>query len=152
MSQGIGDEKKVVLQKHGLLNPNPEKVKDYLFEVEDFFDPYDLLQVKYEMIRRVQRDGISISRAASMFGFSRTAFYQMKATFEESGIAGLLPQKRGPKNPHKLTKNVTSYIQDLLQEEPGIKSEEIAERVTKTFQISIHPRTIEKNLMMKKKL
>jgi hypothetical protein len=38
----------------------------------EFFDPRDLVQVKYEMLRRVRIDGASVSQAARDFGFSRT--------------------------------------------------------------------------------
>ena len=42
-----------ILQRHGCLNRNPERVLDSRFVKEEFFDPRDLLQVKYEMVRGV---------------------------------------------------------------------------------------------------
>ena len=39
------------LRKQGTLNPVPQAVTDPLFEDSEFFDPHDLLQVKYEMVR-----------------------------------------------------------------------------------------------------
>ena len=42
------------LRAHDSLNPRPEAVKDELFVTMDFFDPNDLLQVKYELVRRVR--------------------------------------------------------------------------------------------------
>ena len=41
-----------------------------------------------------------------MFGLSRPTFYQAEAAFEQDGLAGLLPQPRGPKSAHKLTPEV----------------------------------------------
>lgn len=45
------------LRRSATLNPNPEKVSDPLFSASDFFDARDLVQVKYEMVRRVRVDG-----------------------------------------------------------------------------------------------
>ena len=41
------------LLEEGTLNPNPGKVHDPKFQENEFFDPRDLVQVKYEMLRRV---------------------------------------------------------------------------------------------------
>ena len=59
------------------------------FATDTFFDPRDLVQVKYEMLRRVQSEGHSVTGAATAFGFSRPSFYQALSAFEEGGLAGL---------------------------------------------------------------
>jgi hypothetical protein len=41
-------DKQMALQQHGTLNPRPQDVRHLLFQHSDFFDPSDLLQVKYE--------------------------------------------------------------------------------------------------------
>ena len=41
------------LLEEGTLNPAPEKVQDPKFHENEFFDPRDIVQVKYEMLRRV---------------------------------------------------------------------------------------------------
>ena len=64
----------------------------------------------YEMLRRVQADGNSITDAAASFGFSRPSFYQAQAAFEQDGLAGLVPRQRGPKQAHKLTDEVLAFI------------------------------------------
>jgi hypothetical protein len=63
----------------------------------EFFDPLDLVQVKYEMLRRVRADHKSIRRAAQDFGFSRPSVYRARAAFERAGLPGLLPAERGPR-------------------------------------------------------
>src|SRR5450432_3805955 len=98
------------LRQSGSLNLRPQNVRDELFRDQEFFDPRDLVQVKYEMLRRVGKDGHSISTTASAFGFSRPSFYQAQAVFEESGLAGLVPQKRGPKQAHKLTPEILEFL------------------------------------------
>jgi hypothetical protein len=70
----------------GHLNPHPEQVTDELFLTNQFFDARDLVQINYEMVRRVQSDGQPISRAAAAFGFSRPSFYQAQATFQQGGL------------------------------------------------------------------
>jgi hypothetical protein len=47
-----GDGKAEVLAGSRTLNPHPGAVTDAVFEGEDFFDPRDLVQVKYEMVRK----------------------------------------------------------------------------------------------------
>ena len=76
------DPKLVALRRHHALNPRPEAVTDPAFVTGDpFFDARDLVQVKYEMLRRARRDGQPVGRAATAFGFSRPSFYQAQALF-----------------------------------------------------------------------
>ena len=46
------------LRGTGTLNPHPERVRDPRFAGSDFFDPRDLLQVRYEMVRLVRIDRV----------------------------------------------------------------------------------------------
>ena len=59
------DPKSEALAQDGVLNPNPEAVRDALFTGNPFFDAKDLVQVRYEMVRRHQVDGVAISEAAA---------------------------------------------------------------------------------------
>ncbi len=69
------DPKSQALARDGALNPHPEAVRDPLFIGNPFFDPRDLVQVRYEMVRR-HDEGMSISDVASSFGVSRPTFYK----------------------------------------------------------------------------
>jgi hypothetical protein len=42
------DPKGESLREHATLNSHPEQVTDALFQTAPFFDPRDLVQVKYE--------------------------------------------------------------------------------------------------------
>jgi hypothetical protein len=77
-------------------------VRDPKFRAYDFFDPRDLVQVKYELLRRVSLEHASVTDATAEYGVSRPTYYQAKAHFATAGIAGLVPRKRGPRGPHKL--------------------------------------------------
>src|SRR2546426_11581730 len=81
------DAKLQSLRQQGTDNPRPGAVTDDLFADSEFFDPRDLVQVKYEMLRRVQKEGHSITEAATRFGFSRPSFYQAQAAFQAGGLA-----------------------------------------------------------------
>jgi hypothetical protein len=81
------DPKLEALRDGGSLNPRPQDVSDPLFANDSFFDPRDLVQVKYEMLRRVQNEGHSVTGAATAFGFSRPSFYQALSALEQGGRA-----------------------------------------------------------------
>src|SRR5262245_34290478 len=140
------DPKLEALRQYGTLNPRPEDVTDELFKASEFFDARDVVQVKYEMLRRVEKDGRPITEAASAFGFSRPSFYQAQLAFEQDGIAGLVPHKRGPKQAHKLTTKIIDFLQQLRQEDPSLGSAELVGRIKKRFGVIVHPRTIERGL------
>ena len=89
------DPKDLVLRQQGSLNPHPDGVTDELFLTHSFFDARDLVQVKYEMLRRVESDGQPVSRSAAAFSFSRPSFYQAQAAFQQGGLPALMPHKRG---------------------------------------------------------
>lgn len=139
------------LREQGTLNPHPEKVTDSLFQENDFFDPRDLVQVKYEMLRRVRVDKAAVTQAASSFGFSRVSFYQAQSTFEEHGLPGLVPGKRGPREAHKLTPEVLDFITRTRVGQPGLKFEDLAREVARQFGTEVHPRSIERALARSQK-
>ena len=86
-----------VLKRHGALNPHADKVRGTLFQEEEFFDPNDLMQTKYEMLRCVAKEGESVAEASLEFGFSRLSFYRIKSAFDKEGLVGIIPRQRGPK-------------------------------------------------------
>lgn len=143
--------KKEALKKEGGLNPQADKVKDELFKKHNFFDPNDLMQVKYEMLRRVHHDGLSVTDVARAFGFSRPSFYKTQKAFAKSGLAGLLPQKSGPKAAHKLTGEVIDFIERIMEDDGCIRAPKISALVQKEFGLKVHPRSIERALLRKKK-
>jgi len=65
--------------------------------------------VKYEMLRRVGKDGHSISRAASAFDSPVLRSIPGAAGLQESGC-GSGPAKRGPKQAHKADAQILEFI------------------------------------------
>jgi transposase len=132
------------------LNPAPEKVCDPKFKAGDFFDPRDLVQVKYEMLRRVSAEKASVTNVSDEYGVSRPTFYQAKVDFEKAGITGLVPKKRGPRGPHKLQSEVLAFLMGQLVSDEPIRAHELAKLVQTEFGLEVHPRTIERAISGKK--
>ena len=145
------DAKLRTLQENDTLNPHPARVTDTLFQEHDFFDPRDLLQVKYEMLHRVRIEGWSVKQAAEAFGFSRPAFYHAQSAFEREGIAGLFPHKRGPRGAHKLSEEVMQFVEQQTEGEPTVTITAMVKRVNERFGLKVHPRSIERARQRRKK-
>ena len=145
------DAKGQTLAEHGVLNPRPQTVTDELFQASEFFDPRDLVQVKYEMLRRVRVDGQTITEAATAFGFSRPAFYQAQTTFEEEGLPGLVPRRPGPRRAHKLSKAVMEFVDHQRAKDRTLRAPALAATIQRRFGVSVHPRSIERALARRTK-
>jgi transposase len=140
-------EKKLkALKKYSALNHQPQRVCDELFDQDDFFDPWDLVQVKYEMLRKVRVEKKTISDVAADFGFSRPSFYQAKEVFENEGVAGLIPKKRGLRAPYKINEQVVDFVQSLMANEDGLTLEALARRVETDLGVKVHPTNIARRL------
>lgn len=145
------DPKVEVLRRQGTLNPRPDRVTDPLFVDGGFFDTRDLVQVKYEMVRRVQVEGQAVSHSAAAFGFSRPSFYLAQAALLRGGLSALVPKKLGPRRSHKLSAEVMDFVQQQLAEDPSLRSPELARRVRARFERTVHPRSIERALARQEK-
>ncbi len=139
------------LRSNGTLNPHPDKVRHHRFVGTEFFDPHDLLQLKYETLRAIEIDGQPIAQAAVDFGLSRPTIYQAQKSFQEAGLEGLFPHKRGPKGPHKLTPEVWQHLEQSLAAQPELKADELVRQIRQRFEIKVHVRTVEKALYKAKK-
>src|SRR5437867_2585630 len=141
------DPKLQALQTSHTLHPHPDKVHHPLFLAGGFFDARDLLQVKYEALRAHQADGQSLSQVARDFGLSRPTLYEAKDLLAEQGLDGLVPRKSGPKTAHKFSLEALGLLQATRAQEPAISADELARRVKQRFQITVHPRSIERALV-----
>jgi transposase len=145
------DAKTRALAASRTLNPHPEKVSDPAFAPGSFFDPADLVQVKYEMVRQAETGGATAARAASAFGFSRQSLYTARAALREQGLAGLIPGKPGPKSGHKLTGEVVSHLEELLAADPRLRPADLAAAAGQRFGVTVHPRSVERALQRRRK-
>jgi len=143
--------KDIALQKKGALNNKADQIKDPLFRGDEFFDPKDLVQVKYEMLRRVRKEGKSVTEAAAAFAMSRFSFYEAQSAMNRDGLPGLVPKKPGPRGGHKITPEVQTYIEAVSSKEPSLDVRDLLAKVKEGFDVTVHPRTIERALEHTKK-
>jgi transposase len=143
--------KRNALRRQGCLNPRPQRVADPRFQQSDFFDANDLVQTKYEMLRRVQIDQQPVGQAAAAFGFSRPTYYQAERDFHNQGLMGLIPEKRGPRRAHKLTPQVLEYVRRIRSEQPSLGSTQLGAAIQAHFGVTVHPRSIERALARQEK-
>ena len=140
------DLKRNALRQANALHPHPDEVKSSLFLEGDFFDRRDLVQVKYEMLRSVRVDDASVVDAAAAFGLSRPSYYEALDAFSRLGVLGLLPRKRGPRRAHKLAAEVVDFVRELRSADPNVRPAELVLRIQERFEITVHPRSIERAL------
>ena len=140
------DAKEAALAETRTLNPRPEAVRDEQFASSEFFDARDLVQVKYEMVRRVRVDGAPVTAAAAAFGFSRPSYYEAAAAVDRDGLGGLVPAKPGPaaraqahRRGHRLRPAAAR-----AGSRPG--SAQLADAIAAKFAIRVHPRSVERAL------
>ncbi len=140
----MSDEKLTALRQSHALHPRPDQVRDPLFTSgSPFFDPRDLVQVKYELLRRVRVEGDSVSHATSLFALSRPTFYAALAAWERSGLLGLVPEPTGPRHGHKLTEEILVLLRPRAT---SMSSTELATWLREERQLIVHPRSIERAL------
>jgi transposase len=142
-----GEDPKVeALRAERSLNPRPEAVSDERFVGSEFLDARDLVQVKYEMVRRARVDGEPVSRAAEAFGFSRPSFYAAQAALERGGLAALVPARPGPRRAHRMTGEVVAFARERLAVDPALSSQALAELIAERFGVRVHRRSVERAL------
>lgn len=147
MARRRDDPKQAALREARCRNPRPEAVADAAFTAgPEFFDARDLVQVKYEMVRRVRAEGQPVSAAAAAFGFSRPSWYAAAEALEREGLPGLLAERPGPRRAHKLTGEIVDFLEQARHDDPSLRSADLAAMVTDRFGISVHPRSVERAL------
>ena len=145
------DPKAEALRRHGALNLRPDAVHEELFAHNEFFDPRDLVQVRYELVRRVHIDGRPVAETAQRFGVSRPTYYKLSGQFEREGLAGLLPRKRGPKGAHKLRPEILDALEAARSDDPSVDSASLVALAERRFGVRVHPRTLERALARQEK-
>lgn len=129
------------LSEAGLVHPHVDAVRAALFAESGFFLAEDKVQVKYEMLRAHVLDGCSVTEAASTHGYSRAGFYLVASAFDQTGMAGLLDDKRGRRGPVKVSPEIAAFVQAAPEELSGA---ELAEEVRRRFGVQLHRRTVER--------
>ncbi len=150
MARPDKDSKIDELRASRCLNPKADRVTDRAFVDAEFFDARDIVQVKYEMVRRVRIDGDAVSETVRRFGLSRPSFYEAASALDTGGLAAFVPARPGPRKPHKLTAEIVAYAADALAEDPSLRSIDLVHSIEARFDIRVHPRSVERALARSK--
>ena len=135
------------MRENGSFNHHADSVSADIFSKSGFFDVHDLVQVKYEMLRAVEKDQRDVSSTSADFGFSRVSYYQIRKEFDENGIVGLIPKKRGPKGSRKMTSSDVDFARGLV--DTHTKTQVLA-RLKEERGVVVSKRTLERQLSVKK--
>jgi transposase len=146
MARRREDPKVAALREERCLNPRPEAVRDPAFAASEFLDARDLVQVKYEMVRRVRVEGDAVSRTVADYGFSRPSFYEAASALDAGGLAALVPARPGPRRAHKMSEEVVAFARQQLEADPDLRAGDLVEGIEGRFGLRVHPRSVERAL------
>ncbi len=136
--------KKDILRKVGALNKYPEKITNPLFLEYDFFDSFDNVQIKYEMLRANQIDRQKVAHVCKQFNYSREAFYVILRRFKQRGFAGLLEAPRQKKSTIMANHDMIKTIIRRKFEEPDISGAQLTNEINAIYHTEYKKRSIEK--------
>jgi len=140
----MGEKKTEFLSNEGLLNRRPERVCHSLFSELPFFDPLDLPQVRYEMLRVARVEGKAVSEACKAFGFSREYFYRQERAFMDRGYVALLGSPMGRRPVIALNQEVVNFITHRRLQEQKVSGEQLRKEVRENFGVECSRRTVER--------
>ena len=140
----MAENKKKFLKQEGLLNPKPERISHALFETLDFFDPLDLPQVRYEMIRAARVEKNTVAEACKFFGFSREYFYKLERAFMARGYVALLGSTMGRRPIIALNQEVINFIVHRKIEETQLSGENLRQEIKRLYNVDCSRRTVER--------
>lgn len=145
------DLKANFLAQRGALHPHPEQVQDDLFQSVEFFDARDLIQVRYEMVRRYRTDRQGPTQVACAFGVSRQHLHGLARTFQNLGLPGLFPRQPGPKAARKCTDEVLAFVRACQARSPQLTLDDLLAEVWRCLGVRLHRRTLQRQLTRQEK-
>ena len=140
----MAQQKKKFLESRGLLNTRLERVTHPLFLSLDFFDPLDLPQVRYELLRAARAEDTSVAEACKLFGFSREYFYRLERAFMERGYVALLGLPRGRRPLIALNQEIVNFVVHRKLEQPTLSGEELRKEILTLYKVDCSRRTVER--------
>jgi len=144
MSDDKSKQKELFLKKEGLLNPKPDRIIHPLFNTHDFFNPLDLPQVRYEMLRCARAREQSVSGACKAFGFSREYFYRLERNFMRQGYSALLGSQVGRRPLILLNQEIVSFIVLEKIRNSKITAGNLLKQIQKRYNVECSIRTVER--------
>jgi len=73
----------------------------------------------------------NVSKACKLMGYHRDTFYEVKRAFQIGGVATLVEQKRGPRNPHpnRVAPDIEKRILDYSLQSPTQGPQRVANQL-----------------------
>ena len=70
----------------------------------------------------------NVSKACKIMGYHRDTFYEVKKAFKVGGVAALVEERRGPRNPHpnRVSEEIETEILDFCLKQPTYGSQRVA--------------------------
>ena len=132
------------LRRARCLHLTPERVQDGRFiEQPDFFDQKDIVQVKYELLRRCKVEGHDVAPTCLNFGFSRTTYYKVQQAFLDGGLPALMGQPRGRLKPIKVTDAVRGYVISEKAKDPKLSARHMVAALKERYNVRLSERMIQ---------
>jgi hypothetical protein len=132
------------LRRTRCFHTTPERVQDERFRQQrDFFDPKDIVQVKYELLRRCEVEGQDVASTCLDFGFSRTTYYKVRQAFLGGGLPALMGQPRGRLKPIKVTAAVRGYLIAEKAKNPKLSAREMVAALKERYDVQLSERMIQ---------
>ncbi|HEY3355115.1 MAG TPA: helix-turn-helix domain-containing protein [Polyangia bacterium] len=89
---------------------------------------------------------MSVAELCAKYGYRSTrSYYEKRRLFERQGVAGLLPQPRGPKRPSRRTPSVEQRVVAARVRDPDLAAAQIAERL-RAAGVRLSARSVERIL------
>ncbi len=133
-----------LLRRARCLHRSPENVKDERFtQQSDFFDNRDIVQVKYELLRRCEVEGSDVASTCPDFGFSRTTYYKVQQAFLSGGMPSLMGRQRGRPKPIKVTDVVLGYTIAEKAKNPKLTAKDMAAALDTRYHVHLSERMVQ---------
>ena len=126
------------LRQSGTLNAHPQRVLAEPFRDSPFHDPDDLLKVRYEAVRQARQGRVSRAETARAHGFSRHTLHRLERLFRDRGLAGLVPRKRDPRGPHKISDEILRFVDEQRTARGPLGSTVLVREIQARFGVAIH--------------
>ena len=135
------------LKQENLENSRADRVTHELFKNINFFDPYDLPQVRYEMLRTVHAEDTSVVNTCKLFGFSREIYYRLERKFMEEGLVCLLGSSKAGRRPLiALNQEIVNYIVYRKIDSPDLSGADLCKEICEIYKVDCSQRTVERLL------
>lgn len=137
------------LRSSNTYNSKSSRVNAPCFADNEMMDPHDLLQVRYEMVRAIELDNKSIKDTCSEFGVSASTARRYVRDLKEGGLIALVPEKKGPAGPTRLSKEAAEFIDNYLKEFPKASGGKVHRALETKLHTGVSKRTVERYLLKK---